>query len=210
MLCSKSFVVFFLTLFFSLILCSSAYAQSEPESGPPKAETSVYVHKSLNFVFPGTVGNFERAKPMEYGTSGKEVSVGYGINDPGKRGVVIVYLYPAFEGASLDSMQGVILFPALLYNKHFKELKSTISKKFSATETSDEEVSLNVGGKTRKGRKASFEWNDNKGRKVLSYLYLFTYKNWFVKYRVTYHEAQKALIQPDVDQFMSQLAWPEK
>jgi len=31
-----------------------------------------------------------------------------------------------------------------------------------------------------------------------------------VKYRVTYHEAQKALIQPDVDQFMAQLAWPEK
>jgi hypothetical protein len=58
------------------------------------------------------------------------------------------------------------------------------------------------------GRMGVFEWDAQNGENVVSHLYVFTHRGWFVKYRFTYPGKFRPVVEPQVDTFMRTFRWP--
>jgi hypothetical protein len=179
-----------------------------PESFIFNPTTGEYTHGKSGFVFPSNVGNFKINETKQYDPSGLDVSAGYSMNEPQRQGLLTVYVYPAIKDYSIFPVPQLGKTPEKFIVQHYEGVKDEIINYYRAELVSEEEANFDIGGGNRPGRKATFRWSAADGQKVLSHLYLFVHEGWFIKYRITHHEKQESLVNQEVAQFMSKLAWP--
>jgi hypothetical protein len=155
--------------------------------------TNTLKHVNSGFVFPYTVGGFAGGDDIrQYDTSGNDVSVPYNLVRGDDFIAVTVYVYSA-PAPGPDRNASDIL------NEHFEGLKMEILTTYKGSLSSEDKLNL----KGMAGRKAAFKielMGDTE-----SELYLFIYKGWFIKYRISYPGKSAAFARPEISKFMNSL-----
>ena len=137
-----------------------------------------FTHPTAGFPMPERVGPFERVAVTQYDGEGRNLSAGYNAVVGNERPVPIVatvYVYPARPGAELDG--------------YFEKLLEDVGRSHGGAKP-DLRKDVQLAGGRIVGRYATFGFAEPWGgieRNVplRSYLVLYRWKTWWVKWRVT-------------------------
>jgi hypothetical protein len=156
-------------------------------------------HGPSGFIFPESVGGFRRGEITAYDAQGNDVSAGY--NHDSVPITMTVYVYPA--GVAPDASR---------LREHFEQCKGELARHHpDAKLESQGEHRIAPAGAARDGLRASYVVSGesfNSPVPLRSELYLFLLGDNFVKYRVTYAEADRDVAEIAVPAFLDGLAWP--
>jgi len=172
-------------------------------TGFESAEEHVVRHTHSGMEFPPQVSGFYRNFVKTFDEVGRDVAVDYRQSRP-ERCVITFYIYPA--SAELE--------------EHIAELKATIeSHHQGAILVSESEMTHEHSGVSYPGRAVVYTYEVMHRHNVAGLLvksieevesraYLFVYKDWFMKYRITYPLKFRDEIDIYVDSFVESLVWP--
>lgn len=172
-------------------------------AGFESVEERVIRHSLSGMEFPPRVSGFDRINPTTYDDVGQDVSVGYVRFQPTHCNITF-YIYPA--SAELE--------------EHVAELKDVIeSHHKDAILVSESETAHTHSGATYSGTLLVYTYEETRKiyvrnaifatiESVESRAYLFIYKDWFMKYRITYPQEFQDEIDIYVSSFMERLVWP--
>jgi hypothetical protein len=155
-----------------------------------------YTHLASNIVFPERIESFHREEIKIFAPSEMDIGVGYNLEDMSCPIAVTIYVYPPTHVKLEDEFQEII--------------QVTISAYKGAKLIAKEKTSLNQTGKIYRGWKATLEYEGlfaHCRRDLISFIYLFNYNNWSIKYRITCPKktSESAIIH--IDNFMNQSKW---
>lgn len=182
--------------------CPAGTLQSP--GGPSAFEVrGPFTHEYSGMMFPERVGGFQRGKIVQHDVAGYDVSTGYDLRVNGSRAVATVYVYPIPPTAE----RGIVLL-----RDELERVKAEIVQ-FSPTARllSERLTQLEQGGRTFSGILAIFGIdppNRFGGDRFQSHAYVFVHGNWFIKYRVTYPDADQGRVGAKVEEFLRSLRWP--
>jgi len=154
---------------------TASAALAEPRELKPAGD---FVHPAVGFPMPERVGPFQRVAVTQYDQAGLNLSAGYnamlGETTP-LPVVATVYVYPRRAGDELDA--------------YFEKLLADIGESHAGTRP-EFQKNIELGGRRFVGRYAIFGYAEPWGgvtREVplRSYLVLYPWKTWWVKWRVT-------------------------
>lgn len=155
-----------------------------------------YKHPGSNIMFPEEIGSFHREEIRSYAPSEMDIGVGYNLEDIFSPIAVTVYVYPS---------------PPVTLENEFQEITQvTISAHQEAKLIAKEQTSLKQAGKIYKGWKAALEYKGifaHQKRYLISFIYLFNYDNWSIKYRITYPRKTSENAIKHIDNFINQFKW---
>jgi hypothetical protein len=172
-------------------------------AGFESVDEGVIRHTNSGMPFPPRVSGFDRFHPTTYDSEGRDVSVGYAMSQPTHCNITF-YIYPA--SAELE--------------KHAVELKDQIESHHkdavlvSETKTTHEHSGVIYPGillvYTQEETKTVYMGNAffASTEPVESRAYLFIYRDWYMKYRITYPQEFRDQIDIYVSSFMKRLVWP--
>lgn len=172
-------------------------------TGFESAEEGVVRHTDSGMEFPPQVSGFDRINPTSYDEVGRNVSVGYVQSRP-THCTITFYIYPA--SAELE--------------EHIVELKDQIESYYKdAVLVSESETAHEHSGVTYPGKALVYTYEETRrvyvGNAFFAYTepvesraYLFIYKDWYMKYRITYPQEFRDEIDIYVSSFMERLVWP--
>jgi len=190
----KIFTVKTVTCCLSLILiisCMPVYMNVPPEI---KVE-GVYEHKHLPISFPDSISEFKRIRITEYSDDETNVSVGYNLRTDSKNIAFTIYLTAdsLLKLYSGDTLKQVVI-----------ENKASIEYFFERVEViSDEESKFKD---VYPGRKIIFRLKDPQQSYMSnSELHVFKVDDWIIKYRISYPEIQKLLVQQDIADIIGEI-----
>jgi hypothetical protein len=166
-------------LILSLIMsCLPVYLKLPPEI---KVD-GVYKHKHLPIHFPDSIFEFKRIRITEYSDDEKDISVGYNLRTTGKNISFTIYLT---SDSLLNLYSGDTLKQVVIGNK------ASIEYFFE---------------KVYPGRKIIFELKDPQQPYMSnSELHVFKVNDWIIKYRISYPEIQKSLVQQDIANIITEI-----
>lgn len=196
----------------SLLGCTTM--KTKPLSSPqPINEVGIYQHTKSGFIFPNTIGSFQRSQLNRYDEDGLDVSAGYDLAALGGGVAATIYIYPSPQILSIGSGPEVVATTrGLLSEREFSGIKQSILQAHpGATTIHSGRTDTQQGGKTYQGYVAEFEFSGSfAGRPQLlrSQFYMFTYVDgkWTVKYRFTYPARLDA--SDKITTFQQALSWP--
>lgn len=168
----------------------------EPEEVPAEPDKP-FVHAPSGFVFPAEVGKFRRQKAHRFDDAGRNVSVAYSHTDI--RMELTAFVYPGVD---------------IPLAAHFEQVKRDVIKSWpgEVEVKSEGEWALRQGEKRYTGRRALFSISlelENGGRLELrSELCLLKHDGNFVKCRITYPEARREALEPQIAAFLENLSLP--
>jgi hypothetical protein len=198
------------------LLAAAGSAQSMEELHPD----GVYTQAPTGMSYPLAVDGFQRVSVIRYKPDGTDESAGYVLPTPTKEVSATVYVFRSPDLFSLGSPQSVIdEARAHLCEGQFRGIEQEVlSAHPDAKLASEGETSLDQGGASRPGWRASYDLVNAKyfGRADVAsrseaYLFCFAGGKWSVEYRIDYPAAYDA--GADIAQFMRDLTWtipPEK
>ena len=172
---------------------------SEKQAGYVPKTLSIrgpYTHLASNIMFPEGIESFHREEIRIYAPSEMDIGVGYNLDDILSPIAVTVYVYPSTHAKLEDEFQEII--------------QVTISAHQGAKLIAKEQTSLNQAGKSYRGWKATLEYKGvfaHRKRDVISFIYLFNYDNWSIKYRITYPRKTSENAIKHIDNFINQFKW---
>lgn len=173
-----------------LVGCQVAlHPLSQPEA---IVSEGAYVHEKSGMTFPLAVGDYRRTAVLRYDQQSLNVSAGYDLYN-GRRVSATIYAYPAPPLLSMGSpADTVVSARTILAKREFEARKQEILYAHPGGKmTEDTEISIPIGGATRVGRIATFEYEQNfagQYQMLRSHLCMFNYVGgkWTLKYRITY------------------------
>jgi hypothetical protein len=154
-------------------------------------------HAISGFVFPGRIGQFERAQMQQYNQTGSDVSAAY------NAGVLIaatVYVYPAPRQEGAD----------VLVREYASKRGEVLHGHQGVTVLSESPVSVSQGGKKYSGKRGYFSYRDVFARtpqNVKSQLLVFRDGPAFIEYRFTYPIAHADKAEEEIQHFISGWSW---
>lgn len=165
--------------FVRLATYASTYVPRTPGREPVALHpTGDFTHPTAGFALPEKAGPFVREEVIQYDEAGRDILAGYnaliGKGTP-LPVVVTVYVYPVRPGAELDA--------------YFDQLLTDIGRMHGSAKPQFRNPILLADGRFN-GRYAAFGYEERWGgvqHKVplRSYLVLYQWKGWWVKWRVT-------------------------
>lgn len=171
-----------------------------------------YAHEKSGMTFPLAVGDFRRSLVQRYDQEGLDVSAGYDLYDSRYKIAVTVYVYPAPPLVSIGSPPETIAAArAILTKKEFEVRKQEVMLSHTGGQLiEDTEISIPVGGTLRRGRIATFEYEQNfagQRQPVRSHLCMFNFVGgkWALKYRFTYPKSLEAT--REIDTVLQGVPW---
>ena len=198
-----------LALAIALILVGSNARAVETASAP--GQSADFTHRASGFVFPPTVGRFQRVSQNEFGSGGNDVGVGYDLTAPDAEMTVTVFVSRAVQltgltGDKLRQAEDKVCESA--FESRQQNLKQVHA---GAGLVSQAEIPSPSASHDRKGRQAIYEFQSQyRGRPMLvrseSDVFCFVNGGWMVAYRIT--APANIDYRAEFDQFMRQLVWP--
>lgn len=201
-----------------LTVCLSLFLAGCPVRPRPlsQPETIVaegaYVHEKSGMTFPLSVGDYRRTEIIRYDEQNLDVSAGYDLYDGRRKVAATVYVYPAPSPLSIGAlMNTVVSGRAILTKKEFEARTREILHAHPGGKlTEDTEMSIPIGGVTRVGRIATFEYEQNfagQYQMVRSHLCMFDFVGgkWTLKYRITYPKNLETT--SEIDAFLQGVPW---
>jgi hypothetical protein len=153
------------------------------------------VHVASGFSFPNKIGDFQRVMARQYDAAGRDVSVGYDLNQPQIAATIFVYLS---NGRLLET--------------EFVVRENEIVAQHQGTKLVDRGTALITPKKTQ-ALVANYEYTDNfAGRLQLlrSRLIVAQRGDWDIEYRFTYPASEGAKGASLVDFLQNVYLWPEE
>jgi len=152
--------------------------------------TDEYFHSFSGTKFKKQIGNFLNVGTRKYDDLGKDISVGYNLNQD----ITIThYVYPS-NGENL--------------NAHFENYKNSIlSNKAKAKLLSASNITTN----NISGKYAKFEYFEDyfgKHQLVFSYLYIYELKGWFIMLRITTIIENSSKTVDEINNYLKLMPWP--
>jgi len=155
--------------------------------------TNTLKHVNSGFVFPFMVGDFAGGDDIrQYDASGNDISVPYNLIRGNDFIAVTVYVYAVPSPAPGRNTNDIL-------NEHFEDIKKEILTTYKGSLSSEDKIKI----KGMAGRKAAFKiefMGDTE-----SELYLFIYKGWFIKYRISYPGKSASFARPEITKFINSL-----
>jgi hypothetical protein len=154
-----------------------------------------YKHEFSGTTFPKKIGAFLIIGPKLYDEKGMDVGVGYGTMNELE---LTQYIYPA-AGSNKNS----------LVDEHYKEYKNGSLLKYHPELKIIEETNYTFNGK--KGKYGKFKYNGQfhgSERSLISYLYIFEDKGWFIKIRISYPVNKEESSINEIDEYLKNIPWP--
>lgn len=152
--------------------------------------TEEYSHPYSGTKFKNQIGNFKNVGTRKYDELGKDISVGYTLNqDIG----ITHYIYPS-NGKNL--------------NKHFKNYKNFLlsNKRNARLYSASDTTTKNISGKYAKLEFYEDFFGENK--LVYSYLYIYELKGWFVMLRITTNIESNTQTTNEINNYLMNMPWP--
>jgi hypothetical protein len=177
--------------------------------------TGPYTQAATGMVFPERVLDFQRTAVTRYNSEGTEESADYVLDEPGRRAMVSIYVYPApteIAQALSMNLSGDELTAALymVAEQLFADEEQAIAQLHPGSDMTDEgDTSLLKEGMNWPGNYATYRYDEDafgKVQPVSSKLYLFPMVagKWMVKYRITAPEGTGA---EEGERFVRALPW---
>ena len=163
---------------------------------PPEIKVEgVYKHKHLPISFPENISGFKRFSITEHSDDEKSVSIGYNLRAENKYIIFTVYLT---SDSLLNLYPGDTLKQVIIANR------TSIEYVYDRVEViSDEESKFKD---VYPGRKIIFELKDpRKSFMSNSELHVFKVNDWIIKYRITYPEIQRLIVQQDIADIIGEI-----
>lgn len=166
-------------------------------------QDSNYQHIFSGTEFPEKIGSFFIGETVTYDEIGLNVGVGYGMTNELE---LTQYIYPA-TGGNKNS----------LVNEHYNSYKNDVIFDYHPEMQIIEERHYSFKGKN--GKLGKFKYNGQfhgSERSLISHLYIFEDKGWFIKIRISYpvdndNPAEKEkLCENEIDTYLKQIPWPTK
>jgi len=177
------------------IRLSADNATNSLDDNSANAPNDNYVHNFTGFTFPLKVGAFKRVRVTPFNANASDVGIDYN-NDP-LTAHVSVNIYPA---------KGPV-------QAHYEQCRDQVAQVHPDAKLVEEKpVTLNKAGATYNGYSALFTFQGKFGgdteQELLAKLLVFRYGDYFVTYRVSYSEDDRAATEKLIDDFIQQLDWP--
>ena len=201
-----------------LAICLSLFLAGCPARPRPlsQPETIVaegaYVHEKSGMALPLAVGDYRRTEVIRYDQQSLDVSAGYDLHEGQRKIAATVYVYPAPSLFSIGSLTNTVASArAILTKREFEARKQEILHAHPGGKlTEDTEISIPIGGATRVGRIATFEYEQNfagQYQMVRSHLCMFDFVGgkWTLKYRITYPKNSETT--SEIDAFLQGVPW---
>ena len=152
--------------------------------------TEEYFHSYSGMKFKKQIGNFQYVGTRKYDDLGKDISVGYNLNQD----IAIThYIYPS-NGENL--------------NAHFENYKnSLLTNKTNAKLLTASNITTN----DILGKFAKFEYYEDyfgKNQLVFSYLYIYELKGWFMMLRITSIIENNSKTVVEINNYLKIMPWP--
>ena len=162
-----------------------------------------YKHPFSGSYFPEKIGSFLIIEPKIYDKIGLNVGVGYSIANEIE---LTEFIYPA-TGINKNS----------LAEEHYEAYKKDALLAYHPEIQIIEERNLMPNGKNGKFGKFEYEGLFHGAqRKLISYLYIFEDKGWFIKIRASYtidkdkSAERKKICDEEIFNYIKQIPWPTK
>lgn len=161
--------------------------------GFTKLDNNVLVHDNSSVKFPSQICRANRLKPYYYGSD--NFSIGYQLANETCFVTFTVYVYKtlgvAFEDEYVKGKEAIELY----YEETLKE-----ENEFSIYQFND-----SIFGKMAVYDLVQYAYGEPHFR--TSYLYLFAYGDWFVKYRITHSNAYFVCANDAIKTFIEDFKW---
>jgi hypothetical protein len=201
-----------LTVSLSLFLAGCP-ARPRPLSQPEAiVAEGAYVHEKSGMTLPLTVGDYRRTAVLRYDQQSLDVSAEYDLYDGRGKIAATVYVYPAPSLLSIGSPTNTVASArVILTNREFEARKQEILHAHPGGKLmEDTEISIPIGGATRVGRIANFEYEHNfagQYQMVRSHLCMFNFVGgeWALKYRITYPKNLETT--SEIDALLQGIPW---
>jgi hypothetical protein len=170
-----------------LVACPSPTLVGPPAAlaARPIEATGPWRHDPSGFRFPEGFGKFQRVAITQYDEEGRNVSVGYNLDEDLKL-VLTLYVRPPARSPSGEPLS---------FEDEFRSEHAAIASHHQvARETAPWEVPTTRNQESSPGRAMGFRYPETfagASRDVTSLLYLFQYDGWIVKYRITFPAVQE-------------------
>ena len=160
-------------------------------------EDKTFIHKNSDTRFPIQIGEFKRVEPREYLPDGSNISVGYNLRTSNYI-TATIYIYAQEQQGNktdLDSELTAVLGAIQYYNPDYEIIEEM-------------KISKEINGELVTGKFLSIEYTGQGNSKRETLTYLYDYKGWFVKYRITY-PMTSSNSRNIIEDFLSMLDWPK-
>jgi hypothetical protein len=151
-----------------------------------------YVHKATEFGFPVKAGAFTRTTGTNY--DGKEGDVGISYHERDPHAWADVYVYPCAGETLVQEMDNVEA--SLPMMAEYKNPKTLEKKPFT----------FDQNGKRYQGLHAVFTYDivaeGKPDMPTKSQAFVLTFKEHFLKFRISYHQADANEVEKTIDEFM--------
>jgi len=182
-----------LTLALLVSLSTSSLRAANPFEALPDGGIR---HTFSGFIFPKSIGDFERISTKQFNDEGSDVSAGYNAGPV----VATVYAYPAPADASPEAFA--------------REWDSKRSEVFQGHQgvvaVSDTAATVTQGGKQFAGRRAVFSFRDSfqgARRDLKSQLLVFRDGPVFIEYRITYPLDDAEAAEKQIELLIREWSW---
>ena len=179
---------------FALLALSTSAANKETQNIAKRSASSR--DSAAGFTFPRHVGNFVRRGSIILDEGGNPIATYWA----GALVLVDVYYYLTY-GHSLDREYADCRDYVKIYTRDARLI-------------SDGEVTISPAGRRHRGHRAVFRFRpdpraDFKGA-MKSQLLIFQLRDRFVKFRITYSFEHADRVEEELQDFLNELAWPER
>lgn len=158
------------------------------------SKNNIFVHKKSGMRFPKNIENISRLKPYRYAPN--NISVGYQLNNENCYATFTVYIYEhdtilKLEEEFINSEKAIEMY----HEEHLVEEK---------------EITLHQMNDSIQGKMAVYDLVSHAyGEPYFqsSYLYLFNYGKWFIKYRITFPDSYQKCAKKNMENFIASFKW---
>ena len=185
-----------------IVGCPTARVSISPVQ--PILATDTYVHAPSGFKFPVHFGKFRRVEINQFDTDGRNIGVGYNLEEADLQIALTLYVKPALRdqtGRTLSLAEMFELEKAEIARFH---QGGRLSAAWTPPQTQNREAAP--------GLATAFQYSQvfaHRTQVVNSLLYLFEYEGWIVKYRITYPAEQEEKANLISQVFVSGFRWSD-
>lgn len=166
-------------------------------------KSDIYIHKTSGFKFPAKIGSFTRGKDIiGYDVVGNDFSVPYYLSQPESGIIGTVYVYPALIAS--DGTSSVSISADEILEKAYEKAKQEVLIVHSGKIVSESSYIVTKSSNTYIGKRAVFQLPV---LNIESYLYIFVYHDWLVKYRFTSSTNCVKEAGSEVEKFVQEYEW---
>ena len=162
-------------------------------AGFVKSKNNSLIHKNSGVLFPEQIDIAKRLRPHRYALN--NVSVGYQVVNNDCFVTYTVYVYNR-NNNSVD--------------EEFDQAKTAIELFYEEELIDEQQITLDQSGQTIEGKMASYSlisYHEGEPYFQTSYLYLFSFNNWFIKYRITHPNASFVCANEAITNFIQKYKW---